>query len=117
MSFSVPIKRVYDRPQSSDGTRILVDRLWPRGLTKDKAAVDIWLKNIAPSPQLRTWFAHDSEKWHEFAHRYTAELQKNTQAVEALRALFRKGPATLVYAARDGMINHAVVLQRFLTNN
>lgn len=78
----VKIKRVYEEPNEADGKRILVDRLWPRGLTKEKAKVDLWLKEIAPTTTLRKWFAHDPEKWDEFKERYSSEMKNNTEAVE-----------------------------------
>ena len=108
---SVAIKRAYDPPSSEDGTRILVDRLWPRGLSKKKAALADWAKNVAPSPALRKWFGHKPERFQEFAKRYRAEL-KASPAPDELRAL--KGKVTLVYGARDPEINHAVVLAKVL---
>jgi uncharacterized protein YeaO (DUF488 family) len=111
MSFK--IKRVYDPAQSGDGTRVLVDRLWPRGLKKTDAHLDQWMKDVAPSPQLRQWFAHKPERFAEFERRYRAELTKNA-AVAELRKLGRSKPVTLLYGARDPQINHAVVLSSFL---
>ena len=108
---SLAIKRVYEPPSAKDGTRILVDRLWPRGLSKAKAALGGWNKDAAPSPQLRKWFDHRPERFAEFSKRYRAELAHNP-AVAQLRAL--KGKVTLVYGARDPAINHAVVLAKFL---
>ena len=108
---SVAIKRAYDPPSSQDGTRILVDRLWPRGISKKKAALDSWMKDVAPSPALRKWFDHRPERFAEFSRRYRAELRHNP-AVAELRAL--KGKVTLIYGARDPSINHAVVLVKFL---
>lgn len=108
---SLAIKRAYDRPAPEDGTRILVDRLWPRGLAKAKAALDGWDKDVAPSPALRKWFGHKPERFQEFARRYRAELRHNP-AVAELKAL--KGKVTLVYGARDPAINHAVVLAKVL---
>lgn len=108
------IKRVYEAPAASDGTRILVDRLWPRGLSKEKARVDLWLKTVAPSTELRKWFGHDPERWDEFRRRYQAELGANTEAVHALKAELGKGPAVLVYGARDEAHNDAVVLAEWL---
>jgi uncharacterized protein YeaO (DUF488 family) len=108
---SIAIKRAYDPPSSDDGTRILVDRLWPRGLSKAKARLDGWNKDVAPSTALRQWFDHRPERFTEFAKRYRAEL-KNNPAVAALRAT--KGKLMLVYAARDPAINHAVVLAKVL---
>lgn len=108
---SVAIKRAYDRPSPQDGSRILVDRLWPRGVSKAKAALDGWNKDVAPSPALRKWFDHRPERFKEFAKRYRAELKHNP-AVADLRAL--TGKVTLVYGARDPAINHAVVLAKVL---
>jgi uncharacterized protein YeaO (DUF488 family) len=110
----IHIKRVYETPEPSDGTRILIDRLWPRGLTKDRARVDVWLKDIAPSTSLREWFGHDPAKWQEFARRYQAELDANQATVAQLRAPLQRGPATLVYGARDEQHNDAVVLKAYL---
>ena len=108
---SVAIKHAYDPAAASDGTRILVDRLWPRGLSKNKAALDGWNKQVAPSTALRQWFGHRPERFQEFAKRYRAELKGNP-AVDELRAL--KGKVTLVYGARDPAINHAMVLAKVL---
>ncbi len=110
----ISIKRVYDQPEKGDGRRILVDRLWPRGLTKEKAAVDLWLKEIAPSTELRKWFGHDPEKWAEFKKRYHAELRKNPDAVAQLRAQAKKGKVTLLYGAKDEEHNEAVVLASWI---
>ena len=109
---NVRIKRVYDPPDSKDGKRILVDRLWPRGLTKEKASVDLWLKEISPSPELRKWFDHDPAKWEEFQKRYLAELKANPDAVGRLKEEFEKGPVTLVYGARDEERNSAALIQK-----
>jgi len=108
---SVAIKRAYDPPSPKDGSRILVDRLWPHGLAKKKAALDGWMKDVAPSTHLRQWFGHKPERFTEFAKRYRAELKDNP-ALEALRAL--KGKVTLIYGARDPKINHAIVLAKLL---
>jgi uncharacterized protein YeaO (DUF488 family) len=110
----VAIKHVYDEPQKSDGKRILVDRLWPRALTKEKAKVDLWLKEIAPSNELRKWFGHDPEKWAEFQKRYAEELKSQAEPLTQLRAEAAHGPVTLVYGAKDAEHNQAVVLQRIL---
>src|SRR3954469_459808 len=110
----VAMKRVYEQPQKSDGTRILVDRLWPRGLTKEKAKVDLWLKEIAPSNELRKWFAHDPKKWTEFQARYAHELKSNATNFALLKNEAAKGPVTLLYAAKDEEHNEAVVLQKML---
>lgn len=111
----VALKRVYEPPSCADGTRILVDRLWPRGLSKDKARVDLWLKEVAPTTELRRWFGHDPAKWDEFQRRYRAELDLNSDAVSELKAALSNGPATLVYGARDEAHNDAVVLADYLS--
>jgi uncharacterized protein YeaO (DUF488 family) len=111
---NIRIKRVYEEPDEKDGTRILVDRLWPRGLTKEKAKVDLWLKDVAPSTELRKWFAHDAARWAEFQTRYREELRRNKQQVSLLKEEVLKGPVTLVYAARDQQHNEAVILQKLL---
>jgi uncharacterized protein YeaO (DUF488 family) len=108
------IKRVYDEPSDTDGTRILIDRLWPRGLTKAQAQVDLWLKDIAPSTALRQWFGHDPRKWDEFKQRYQDELHKNSEAIAQLRAHMATGTVTFVYGAKDQEHNDAVVLQEYL---
>lgn len=107
----IRIKRVYDEPIHEDGKRILVDRLWPRGLTKQEAQVDLWLKDIAPSTELRKWFDHDPSKWAEFKKRYLSELKKNNRAVQTLKCELKKGRVTLVYGAKDKEHNDAVVIQ------
>jgi uncharacterized protein YeaO (DUF488 family) len=109
------IKRVYEQPDNEDGIRILVDRLWPRGLTKEKASVDLWLREIAPSTKLRQWFGHDPTKWEEFKQRYRHELKENDEQVWRLRQEIEKGTVTLVYGAKDVEYNEAVVLQEFLS--
>ena len=111
---NVRLKRAYERPAAGDGVRILVDRLWPRGLNKRAAAIEEWNKRIAPSPALRTWFGHDPERWTEFSRRYTSELRAHTEELERLRTLARKGAITLVYAARDEAHTHALVLKKVL---
>jgi uncharacterized protein YeaO (DUF488 family) len=108
------LKRVYEDPSKEDGTRILVDRLWPRGLTKEKAHVDLWLKEVAPSNELRKWFAHDPAKWPEFKARYKAELKHNTSQFALLKQAVVRGPATLLYGAKDTEHNEAIVLQDLL---
>jgi uncharacterized protein YeaO (DUF488 family) len=109
----IHLKRVYAEPSPTDGTRILVDRLWPRGLTKEKAAVDLWLKEVAPSNDLRKWFAHDPAKWPEFKKRYRAELKQNPEAVAKLKAA-AKGNTTLLFGAKDQDHNEAIVLKELL---
>ena len=108
-------KRAYEEPDDGDGTRILVDRLWPRGLTKEKAKIDLWLKDVAPSTELRKWFAHDPSKWTEFQSRYQEELKRNKEQLSLLRQEAAKGPVTLVYGAKDQQHNEAVILQKLLT--
>ena len=108
------IKRAYEEASASDGCRVLVDRLWPRGVSKERAQLDEWLKDIAPSPSLRTWWKHDPERMDEFALRYRAELDGNGEAVAALRALGAEGVTTLVYGAKDPHVNHARVLAEYL---
>jgi uncharacterized protein YeaO (DUF488 family) len=112
----VRIKRAYEEPERGDGERILVDRLWPRGLTKEKAKVDLWLKDVAPSTELRKWFAHDPARWAEFRSRYQEELKSNEGQLSLLRQEAAKGTVTLIYGAKDQVHNEAVILQRLLTS-
>lgn len=114
---SIKIKRVYEEPAKSDGKRVLVDRLWPRGLSKERAAVDIWLKEIAPSTDLRKWFGHDPAKWKEFQKRYIEELDANAEPVNTINELAKKGTVTLLYGAKDEEHNDAVVLLDYLTKH
>jgi uncharacterized protein YeaO (DUF488 family) len=113
---SIALKRVYDEPDPGDGTRVLVERLWPRGLSKERAHVDVWLKEIAPSRELRIWYGHDPEKFKEFRHRYEIELASQTgqEAMAQLRDLIEQGPVTLVFAAHDTEHSNAVVLRDLL---
>lgn len=106
----IAIKRVYLPPDKGDGQRVLVDRLWPRGVSKHDAAVDVWLKEIAPSAKLRKWFGHDPAKWDEFRKRYRAELADNDEPIAQLRALIEEGRVTLLYGAHDEEHNQARVL-------
>jgi uncharacterized protein YeaO (DUF488 family) len=108
------IKRVYEQPGKDDGMRILVDRLWPRGLTKAKAKVDLWLKEIAPSTELRKWFGHDPKKWRSFQGRYQTELKRHADQLTLIRTKAKEGRVTLIYGARDQDHNEAVVLKHFL---
>lgn len=110
---SVKLKRVYDPPEKADGKRVLVDRLWPRGLSKEKARVDVWLKDVAPSTELRKWFGHDPAKFDEFSKRFRAELKGNP-ALDELKKLVRDEAVTMVYSAGDQLHNNAVVLQQIL---
>jgi uncharacterized protein YeaO (DUF488 family) len=111
---NVKLKRAYDPPAASDGTRILVDRLWPRGIKKADAAIDDWVKEIAPSTALRKWFGHDPARWEEFRSRYAVEIEEHPEQLEMLRAQARQGPITLVFSAHDEVHNDAVVLRDFL---
>ena len=106
-------KRVYEKPARNDGTRVLIDRLWPRGLKKEEAKIDHWMKEIGPSDELRKWFGHDPKKWTSFKRRYWKEL-KASDLREDLLKLARKGPLTLVYSARDEQHNNAVALREYL---
>lgn len=110
----IRLKRAYEDPTPDDGLRILVERLWPRGLSKERAAVNLWLKDIAPSPELRRWFGHDPTKWEEFQQRYWAELDANRDAVAELWQKAKKGPITFIYAARDEQHNGALALKEYL---
>ena len=105
---------MYEAPHKDDGTRILVDRLWPRGLTKEKAKVDLWLKEIAPSTELRKWFAHDPKKWRSFRERYQTELKDHADQLKLLKSKAKEGTVTLIYGARDQEHNEALVLKQFL---
>jgi len=111
------LKRAYEAPARDDGTRILVDRLWPRGLKKEAAAIDHWFKEIAPSTELRKWFSHDPERWSEFRRRYTRELRAHADQLESIRDLARRGTVTLIYSARDEQHNDAVVLHKILLDS
>jgi uncharacterized protein YeaO (DUF488 family) len=111
---NVRLKRAYERPAPADGTRILVDRLWPRGVTKAAAAIDQWVKDLAPSTDLRKWFGHDPARWQEFRRRYAAELRERAGEIRALRGQAKQGPVTLVYSAHDEAHNDAVVLRDIL---
>ena len=108
---NLKIKRVYEPPDQDDGARILVDRLWPRGLTKAKASLHLWLRDIAPSTELRKWFGHDPSKWEEFKQRFLRELTGNREQIRLLKQEMEKGPVTLVYGAKDEEHNEAVVIQ------
>lgn len=110
----IKLKRAYEKPSGDDGLRVLVERLWPRGLSKERAAVDLWLKDVAPSTELRKWFGHDPARWEEFQKRYREELRENKDAVQELRRKAKGGTVTLVYAARDEEHNGALVLKKFL---
>ena len=110
----IRLKRVYEKPSRMDGTRILVDRLWPRGLSKERAAVTLWLKDVAPSTELRKWFGHDPARWKQFQARYRKELRQKKDVLTLLRQKARTRTITLVYAARDEEHNEALVLVKIL---
>jgi uncharacterized protein YeaO (DUF488 family) len=114
LSDNVKLKRAYELPAVEDGTRILVDRLWPRGIKKTDAAIDLWMKDVAPSTGLRQWFGHETDRWQEFRRRYVDELRQKSDLVDELRALACKGPITLVFGAHDQTHNDAVVLREIL---
>lgn len=110
---SIHLKRAYDVPAPGDGKRVLIDRIWPRGVKKEDAKIDLWLKDIAPSTELRKWFGHDPARWADFRRRYREEL-RGSEALAELRRLSREGKVTLVYAARDVEHNNAVVLKSLI---
>lgn len=111
---TIKLKRIYEPAAKSDGKRILVDRLWPRGVSKEKAALDQWMKDVAPSNELRKSFGHDPAKWADFQKSYVAELKANAENVDKLRSETGKGTTTLLYGARDEEHNEAVVLKDYL---
>ena len=110
----IKLKRAYEKPAKDDGERILVERLWPRGVTRAQAKLDLWLKEIAPSTELRKWFGHDPDRWIEFRQRYRKELKQKADQIKLLRRKAREGTITLIYAARDEAHNGALVLKQFL---
>jgi uncharacterized protein YeaO (DUF488 family) len=110
----VRIKRAYEPADAGDGTRVLVDRLWPRGVSKQEARVDQWNRDLAPSAELRRWFGHKVSRWNEFSRRYRLELAGHAEALRTLRRCARQGPVTLIYAAKDEHHNHAIVLRNVL---
>lgn len=110
----IKVKRVYDPASPSDGRRVLVDRLWPRGMKKEDAAIDEWLKDIAPSNELRKWYAHDPAKWSEFRKRYKAELKDKTEIIDRLRQESRKSTVTLLFSSRETELNNAAALKEFI---
>ena len=112
----VALKRAYEEASTADGQRILVERLWPRGVSKEKAALDLWVKDIAPTTGLRQWYGHEPAKWPEFQRRYRRELTENPAAVAELRQKIKQGKVTLVYGAKDEKRNSAVVLKDYLEN-
>lgn len=111
---NIKLKRAYEPPDKSDGKRILVDRLWPRGLTKKKAGIDLWLKEIAPTTELRKWFGHEPDKWKRFRGRYETEIRHKADLLQRLEHEGREGTITLIYGARDEKHNEALVLKQVL---
>jgi uncharacterized protein YeaO (DUF488 family) len=111
---TIRLKRAYVAPEDDDGFRVLVDRLWPRGLSREQLSLDLWLRELAPSNALRQWFNHEADKWPEFRRRYFGELAKRQEQVASLVANARKGPVTLIYAAKDDGHNNAVALKEYL---
>lgn len=111
---AVRVKRVYDDPQANDGARVLIDRLWPRGLSKARAAADLWLKDAAPSTALRRWYGHDPRRWESFARKYRSEVAKRGSTLQLLREMRSRGPLTLLYGSRDTEHNHALLLRDIL---
>jgi uncharacterized protein YeaO (DUF488 family) len=110
----IALKRVYEKAEAGDGTRILVDRLWPRGLSTDKAGIDRWLRDIAPSDELRKWFGHEPERWPEFIKRYHGELKGRSGELQPIRDAMKKGRVTLLFAARDEVHNNAMVVKEMI---
>ncbi|MGB6528943.1 MAG: DUF488 domain-containing protein [Candidatus Nitrosopolaris sp.] len=110
----IKIERIYNNPKGNNNFRILVDRLWPRGLSKDKVKVDLWQKDIAPSNSLRKWFGHDDEKWNEFKRRYFKELDKNADSVNQILDKVKEGSITLLYGSKEEKFNNAVALKEYL---
>jgi uncharacterized protein YeaO (DUF488 family) len=110
----IRLKRAYEPPAEDDGTRILVERLWPRGMSKAEAAIDLWLKDLAPSPELRKWYGHDLARWDEFRSRYEKELHANTNALRDLNQRLTEGPVTFVFAAKDPEHCSALVLKEYV---
>ena len=112
---SIAVKRIYEPAAPEDGYRVLVDRIWPRGLSKERAAVDEWLKEVAPTTELRRWFDHVPERWPEFRKRYAAELESHEDALTPLRKRARRGKITLLFGAKEERYNNAVALKAFLS--
>jgi len=110
----IKLKRAYDPPSKNDGQRVLVERLWPRGVSKEKAKIQAWLKELAPSAELRKWYQHDISKWEEFQKRYVKELRKKEEKIKELEEILANGIVTFVYAARDEEHNSAVALKKYI---
>ena len=111
---TIRIKRIYEEPSEEDGCRILVDRLWARGVSKERARIDIWAKDVSPSTELRRWYGHEPQKWTEFKVRYAAELESKKTEISELLALVRAGTITLVYSSREQRLNNAAALKEYL---
>jgi uncharacterized protein YeaO (DUF488 family) len=111
---SIRLKRVYEKPANADGRRVLVDRIWPRGLSKQEARIDEWLKEIAPSAKLRKWFGHDPDRWKEFKKRYAADLEDQRENVEQVARASKKRTVTLLFGAKDTRYNNAVALKKYI---
>jgi uncharacterized protein YeaO (DUF488 family) len=114
MAYDIAVKRVYEPASKDDGQRVLIDRIWPRGVTKDKAALTLWLKDLAPSTELRKWFDHEPERWEEFRKRYRAELDGRREPLRELMALLEQGRVTLLFGAHEERYNNAVALAEYL---
>jgi uncharacterized protein YeaO (DUF488 family) len=113
---TLAIKRIYDQPEQRDGIRVLVDRLWPRGVSKERARVDLWLKDLGPSTGLRKWFGHEPSRFAEFTKRYIAEIEENQELVAQIRALLAKSDVTLLFGARDSEHNNALVIRDYIVS-
>jgi uncharacterized protein YeaO (DUF488 family) len=114
---AIRLKRAYDKPARGDGFRVLVDRVWPRGVSKADLKIDQWLKTVAPSTELRKWFGHDPAKWKEFKRRYSRELDSHAEELGSLRETAADGPLTLIFSARDERFNNAVALKEYLESH
>ncbi len=113
---AIQLKRAYDKPQKSDGFRVLIDRMWPRGIRKEDLRLDEWLRSLAPSTELRQWFGHDPEKWEEFRRRYFRELDTHPEEIKLLREKMREGPLTIIFGSREERFNNATALKEYLEN-
>jgi uncharacterized protein YeaO (DUF488 family) len=110
-------KRIYEKPEKSDGTRVLVDRLWPRGVKKDEAMIDLWLKDVAPSLRLRQWYAHDPRRWQEFKKKYFRELEDKEELTQKIAGMNKRSVVTLLFAAKEERMNQADALKQFIEKN
>jgi uncharacterized protein YeaO (DUF488 family) len=114
---AIQLKRAYDKPQKTDGRRVLIDRVWPRGVRKEDLMLDEWLKDLAPSTELRKWFGHDPERWEEFKRRYFQELDAHPDEIRVLRKKMREGPLTIVFGSKEERFNNAVALKEYLESH